>query len=197
MWLCMDIIDRITEYCSENKNIKAVELGNLGDYTCRNTLRMLNLNQSLILHRVCLWKDSIYNADTWDEEGEKSLKLFRDRRQLINGLFDESSYSFVDSSLNFVFFSSDYPKVNDLLLWIPKVIDNGIIFGSFINNGIIKEIKSLFGDGIKIDEFDDKSWKLFGINNEVRKLAIKNSKREGDWNESGYFESNNAELRPF
>jgi len=202
------MVDRLIGYYSNADRVKAVELG---DFTGEGAFRLLEACPTLTLHWICPWEHMIERAVTSNvsmnkdelthryEEGKKTLERFIGRSQIVKGFYDEASYSFKDDSLDFVFFntahSSEEEMKRDLLLWIPKIVDEGLISGAYWPMGRFKGLMDFFSSKLEFCSFDDGSWGLSPVNEDVREWAIVSSKREGDWNESGYFEANNPDRR--
>jgi len=200
-------VERLIKYYDQETKVKAVELG---DFTGSDAFSLLEKCPGLVLHWVCPWRQMIQNSNCGIteeklteryEEGKKNLEKFNNRFQVINGYYNEASYSFKDDSLDFVFFNNVYDddeeKIKqDILLWIPKVKDEGMVIGSFCHIHKFKSMIIFFSKKLDFVFFDEGTWVLSPINQELREWAIENSKREGDWNESGYFESTRPDLRP-
>ena len=85
---------------------------------------------------------------------------------------------------------------DDILLWIPKIIDGGFVCGFGTPQKSVMDLLARFEKELNLEYLmDGEYWTIYSVNEELRKWSIKNSKREGDWNESGYFESTHPEYR--
>lgn len=200
--------DRLIEYFSQEKKVTGVQLHVVHGKESR---KLLEGCPGLILNCVDPWEQRVdrrqetpVSREKWVElytEAKGRLAVFDARCKIIKGFFDEASYSFRDDSLDFVFFNSicnseDEMKKN-ILLWIPKVTDGGIVCGVLWKNALYKESLDYFSNKMDFCQFDDGSWILSPVDEETRVWAMLESKREGDWNEHGYFESIRPDTREF
>lgn len=178
-------------------------------------VNLLKLNDNLTLFCVDPW-DQIFYRSNFDlkksnnidyilqyKMAKKSLKHFEDRNKIIKGFLNEASYSFMDNSLDFVYFNySNFTESieqmkEDILLWIPKIKNKGFLFSYYWPFKNDEDFVNLFSEKIEKEISPIGEHIFYGFDDKIRKMSIKISKREGDWNESGYYESKHTSKKPF
>lgn len=210
-----DIKSGLLEYYSDWKSIKGIDLGcgdaNLSSY-------FLKIMPNLFINCVDPWELEIdrprWNVNSFSRhkllaqylKSKSQLEEIGSRYKIIKGFIDEVSYQFIDGTIDFVFFDVNSKKEtlnNDILLWTPKVKNDGFVCGlehaEKIMDTLLNDLCGIMYEDEIIKNFihlNDKGEWIFGpVNDRIRYFAIEKSKREGDWNESGYFESTHPDAR--
>lgn len=131
----------VPEYFGENAVFVEVGVWK-GRSICFLAVEVINQNKNQKIYAVDTWgyqdyvaltgKDNKEDSDILYETYLKNIEPVKDYITSIRGLSTEVAKQFEDKSVDFVFIDAahDYENVkNDILAWLPKVKDTGIIAG--------------------------------------------------------------------
>lgn len=208
--------DKVTElfnegtldYClyqmyGKEEKLRGVEIGAGNGFRSSS---LMGMYRNLVLYCIDLWEQEITRADPkvstseevllhLYEEAKSKIEPFGYQGKIVKGFPWEASYSIMDDTQDFVIFSNHFNGnfKKNFFLWVPKVKNGGIICGVKGAIEVNPIVKDSYPDMLIVN--DDGEWIFGPIDDEIREWAIVQSNREGDWNESGYFESSHPDAK--
>lgn len=168
----------VEEICSSDKS-NVAEIGVLSGKISERIL--LRNNSVKMLYMIDPWMEYVninqseskdktllnYNQDKWEDTYLKACNLsnrFKDRTKIIRKTSVEASKLFEDNFFDAVIIDADHTYksvVLDVLSWIPKIKDDGVLYGHDYSAGwddVVRAVNNIFNkDFIRMD---NSYWKV-------------------------------------